>query len=109
MSDVPLYVTQPYLPPLDDFVPYLQQIWENKLLTNGGPMHQQLEQALCDYLDVPEVALFNNGTNALLTALQSVDLTGEVITTPYSFIATAHSILWNGLTPVFVDIDSTTL
>lgn len=109
MSDKPLYVTQPYLPPLEEFVPYLQKIWDNKLLTNGGPMHQQLEQALCDYLGVPEVALFNNGTNALLTALQAMNLTGEVITTPYSFVATAHSILWNGLTPVFVDIDPITL
>lgn len=109
MSDKPIYVTQPYLPPLDEFVPYLQQIWDNKLLTNGGPMHQQLEQALCDYLGVPEVALFNNGTNALLTALQAMNLNGEVITTPYSFVATAHSILWNGLTPVFVDIDPNTL
>lgn len=109
MSDKPLYVTQPYLPPLDEFIPYLQQIWENKLLTNGGPMHQQLEQTLCNYLGVPEVALFNNGTNALLTALQAMNLTGEVITTPYSFVATAHSILWNGLTPVFVDIDPITL
>ena len=109
MIDKPVYVTQPYLPPLEDFVPYLQQIWDNKLLTNGGPMHQQLEQALCHYLGVPEVALFNNGTNALLTALQAMNLTGEVITTPYSFVATAHSILWNGLKPVFVDIDPVTL
>lgn len=109
MSDKPIYVTQPYLPPLEEFIPYLQQIWDNKLLTNGGPMHQQLERALADYLGVPEVALFNNGTIALLTALQALDITGEVITTPYSFVATSHSILWNGLTPVFVDIDPNTL
>lgn len=109
MKDKPIYVTQPYLPPLEEFIPYLQQIWDNKLLTNGGPMHQQLEEALCDYLGVPEVVLFNNGTNALLTALQALNITGEVITTPYSFVATAHSILWNRLTPVFVDIDPITL
>lgn len=109
MSDKPIYVTQPYLPPLEEFIPYLQQIWDNKLLTNGGPMHQQLERALADYLGVPEVALFNNGTIALLTALQALDITGEVITTPYSFVATSHSVLWNDLTPVFVDIDPNTL
>jgi dTDP-4-amino-4,6-dideoxygalactose transaminase len=109
MADKSIYVTQPYLPPLDEFTPYLQKIWDNKQLTNSGPMHQQLEQALCDYLGVPEVALFNNGTIALLTALQAMNVTGEVITTPYSFVATAHSILWNGLTPVFVDIDPVTL
>ncbi|SDL67735.1 dTDP-4-amino-4,6-dideoxygalactose transaminase [Modicisalibacter muralis] len=109
MADEPIFVTQPYLPPLEEFTPYLEQIWANKQLTNGGPMHQQLEQALSDYLGVPELALFNNGTNALLTALQAMNVTGEVITTPYSFAATAHSILWNGLTPVFVDIDPVTL
>jgi dTDP-4-amino-4,6-dideoxygalactose transaminase len=109
VSQKPIYVTQPYLPPLEEFIPFLQQIWDKKLLTNGGPMHQQLERALADYLGVPEVALFNNGTIALLTALQALDITGEVITTPYSFVATAHSILWNGLTPVFVDIDPATL
>ncbi len=109
MSNKPVYVTQPYLPPLEEFVPYLQQIWENKILTNGGPMHQQLEAALCDYLGVEHIALFNNGTIALLTALQALRVTGEVITTPYSFVATAHSLLWNGIKPVFVDIDPHTL
>lgn len=109
MSDKPVYVTQPYLPPLDEFLPYLEQIWANKTLTNGGPMHQQLEQALCEYLGVEHIALFNNGTIALLTALQSLRVTGEVITTPYSFVATAHSLLWNGIKPVFVDIDPVTL
>ncbi len=109
MSDKPIYVTQPYLPPLDEFIPYLQQIWDNKILTNGGPMHQQLEDALSDYLGVEHIALFNNGTIALLTALQSLRVTGEVITTPYSFVATAHSLLWNGIKPVFVDIDPDTL
>lgn len=109
MSDKPIYVTQPYLPPLEEFIPYLQQIWDNKILTNGGPMHQQLEAALCDYLGVEHIALFNNGTIALLTALQALRVTGEVITTPYSFVATAHSLLWNGIKPVFVDIDPHTL
>lgn len=109
MSNKPVFVTQPYLPPLEEFAPYLQQIWDNKILTNGGPMHQQLEDALCDYLGVEHIALFNNGTIALLTALQSLRVTGEVITTPYSFVATSHSLLWNGIKPVFVDIDPLTL
>lgn len=101
---IPVYVTQPTLPPLEDFLPYLQQIWDNKILTNGGPFHQQLEQALADYLGVKYISLFANGTLALITALQALRIKGEVITTPYSFVATAHSLLWNGITPVFVDI-----
>jgi dTDP-4-amino-4,6-dideoxygalactose transaminase len=105
----PIYVTQPYLPPLAEFVPYLEQIWENKWLTNGGPFHQQLEQALCAYLGVKHIGLFSNGTLALMTALQALRITGEVITTPYSFVATSHSLLWNGIRPVFVDIDPITL
>ena len=109
MSKSPIYVTQPTLPPLDEFIPYLEKIWDSKILSNNGPMHQQLEKELAEYLGVKYVALFNNGTNALLTALQALDLSGEVITTPYSFIATANSIVWNGLTPVFVDIDPETL
>lgn len=109
MSKPPIYVTQPTLPPLGEFIPYLEKIWASKILSNNGPMHQQLEKGLADYLGVKYVALFNNGTNALLTALQSLELSGEVITTPYSFIATANSIVWNGLTPVFVDIDPITL
>ena len=108
-SNKPIYVTQPTLPPLEDFLPYLEQIWNSKILTNGGPFHQQLEQALCAYLDVKHLALFTNGTIALVTALQSLRITGEVITTPYSFVATAHSLLWNGIKPVFVDIDPKTL
>lgn len=103
-----IYVTQPYLPPLEEFIPYLEQIWANKWLTNNGPFHQQLEQALCEYLGVEHLALFTNGTIALVTALQALRITGEVITTPFSFVATAHSLLWNGLTPVFVDIDPAT-
>ena len=105
----PIYVTQPLLPPLEEFIPYLQQIWENKWLTNNGPFHQQLEQALCEYLGVNHLALFTNGTIALVTALQALRITGEVITTPYSFVATSHSLLWNGIKPVFVDIDPVTL
>ncbi len=104
-----IYVTQPTLPPLEEFLPYLQQIWGSKILTNGGPFHQQLELALCDYLGVKHIALFTNGTIALVTALQALRITGEVITTPYSFIATSHSLLWNGIKPVFVDIDPLTL
>lgn len=109
MSKNSIYVTEPSLPPLDEFIPYLEKIWKSKILTNNGPMHQQLEKELARYLGVNYLSLFNNGTNALLTALQALDLTGEVITTPYSFIATANSIVWNGLTPVFVDIDPITL
>jgi dTDP-4-amino-4,6-dideoxygalactose transaminase len=105
----PIYVTQPYLPPLEEFYPYLQKIWDNKILTNGGPFHQQLEKALCEYLGVEHLALFSNGTIALVTALQALRITGEVITTPYSFVATAHSLLWNGIKPVFVDVDPRTL
>lgn len=107
-SDV-VYVTQPSMPPLEEFIPYLQQIWDSKILTNGGAFHQQLEQALCDYLGVKHLALFTNGTIALVTALQALRISGEVITTPYSFVATAHSLLWNGIKPVFVDIDPNTL
>ncbi|VEI67489.1 UDP-4-amino-4-deoxy-L-arabinose--oxoglutarate aminotransferase [Serratia fonticola] len=109
MSDKDIFVTQPYLPELKEFIPYLEKIWENKILTNGGPMHEHLEGALCEYLGVNEIALFNNGTIALLTALQALRITGEVITTPYSFVATAHSLLWNGIKPIFVDIDPVTL
>jgi dTDP-4-amino-4,6-dideoxygalactose transaminase len=104
-----IYVTQPYLPPLAEFIPYLEKIWENKILTNGGPFHQQLERELCDYLGVKHICLFTNGTIALVTALQALRITGEVITTPYSFVATAHSLVWNGIKPVFVDVDPNTL
>lgn len=104
----PIYVTQPSLPPLEEFTPYLQQIWNNKILTNNGPFHKELEQALCDYLGVEHLSLFANGTIALVTALQALRISGEVITTPFSFVATAHSLLWNNINPVFVDIDSKT-
>lgn len=109
MKNNKIFVTQPYLPALEEFVPYLEQIWNNKMLTNNGPMHQQLEAELCKYLGVPFISLFNNGTNALLTALQCYELTGEVITTPYSFVATSHALIWNNLTPVFVDVDENSL
>jgi dTDP-4-amino-4,6-dideoxygalactose transaminase len=105
----PIFVTQPYLPPLEEFTPYLEKIWANKVLTNCGPFHQQLEEALCDYLGVKHISLFTNATVALVTALQSLRITGEVITTPYSFVATAHSLIWNGIKPVFVDVDPHTL
>lgn len=105
----PIYVTQPDMPPLEQFHAYLEQIWDNKMLTNGGPFHQQLEQELCRHLGVEHICLFTNGTLALLTALQALRITGEVITTPYSFVATSHSLLWNGIKPVFVDIDPGTL
>lgn len=105
----PVYVTQPYLPSLEEFIPFLQKIWNNKILTNSGPFHQQLERALSEYLGVSHVTLFSNGTLGLITALQALRITGEVITTPYSFVATAHSLLWHGNKPVFVDVEPTTL
>lgn len=101
-------VTQPFLPPLDKFIPYLEEVWASRWLTNNGPMHQKLERALEGYLNVKNISLFTNGTIALLTALQHLRVTGEVITTPYSFVATSHSLLWNALRPVFVDIDPIT-
>lgn len=100
----PIYVTQPALPPLEKLRPYLEEIWDSRMLTNGGPMHQRLEAALADYLGVPYVSLFCNGTIALITALQALRITGEVITTPYSFVATTHALHWNGIRPVFVDL-----
>src|SRR5438093_10285676 len=104
-----IFVTEPFLPPLAKLIPYLEAIWDSKILTNGGPFHGAFERALCDYLGVEHLALFTNGTVALITALQSLRISGEVITTPYSFVATAHSLLWNGIKPVFVDVDPNTL
>jgi dTDP-4-amino-4,6-dideoxygalactose transaminase len=101
-------VTQPFLPPLEEFIPYLEQIWENKWLTNNGKMHQQLEIQLRQYLKVDQLSLFTNGTLPLITALQALRITGEVITTPYSFVATTHSLWWNDIKPVFVDIEEET-
>ncbi len=105
----PIYVTQPDLPPLDDFIPYLKKIWDSKIITNGGPYHEQLELALTEYLGVKYLSLCSNGTLGLIIGLKALGISGEVITTPYSFVATAHSLLWNGIEPVFVDIDSVTL
>ncbi len=108
MVDKPIYVTQPSLPPLDDFLPYLREIWDSKILTNCGSFHQRLESALCEYLGVPHISLFCNGTIALITAVQALEIKGEVITTPYSFVATAHSLVWNNVKPIFVDIEPDT-
>lgn len=104
MPDKPTFLTRPYLPPLEEFLPYLAEIWESRRLTNGGPFHQQFEEALRQYLGVPYVSLFTNGTLALMTALQALRITGEVITTPYTFAATTHALLWNGIKPIFVDV-----
>lgn len=102
-------VTSPLLPPLDEFISYLQQIWDSKWITNNGQFHQQLEQELAEYLRVEYLSLFTNGTLPLITAFQALGIhEGEVITTPYSFVATSHSIWWNGLKPVFVDIEEET-
>ncbi len=98
-------VTQPFMPPLEEFIPYLEQIWENKWLTNNGPLHQRLEEELAKYLGVKYISLFSNGTLALISALQALNITGEVITTPFSFVATTHALWWNKITPVFVDVE----
>lgn len=108
MSNKQITVTSPLLPNLDDFYDMLQNIWDSKWITNNGQYHRQLETALKKYLGVPQISLFTNGTLPLLTALQALRITGEVITTPYSFVATTHSIWWAGCKPVFVDIDPKT-
>ena len=100
-----IYVTQPTLPPLEEFTERLKQIWKSKILTNNGPFHQQFEKELAEYLGVKYLSLFANGTLALVTALQALRITGEVITTPFSFVATTHSLWWNNIKPVFVDIE----
>lgn len=100
-----IFVTQPSLPPIEEFIEYLKQIWDSKILTNNGPFHQQFEKELADYLGVKHVSLFANGTLALITALQALKITGEVITTPFSFVATTHALWWNNIKPVFVDIE----
>ncbi|MBR0053108.1 MAG: DegT/DnrJ/EryC1/StrS family aminotransferase [Bacteroidales bacterium] len=104
----PITVTSPLLPDLDEFTALLRDIWESKWITNNGDFHKKLETALCNYLKVPFISLFTNGTLPLLTALQALRVTGEVITSPYSFVATTHSIWWNGCRPIFVDIDPAT-
>jgi dTDP-4-amino-4,6-dideoxygalactose transaminase len=101
-------VTSPLLPDLQEFNALLQQIWDKKWITNNGDFHKQLEKELAEYLGVPYLSLFTNGTLPLITALQAMRITGEVITTPYSFVATTHSLWWNGIKPVFVDIDPKT-
>ncbi|MBN2485931.1 MAG: DegT/DnrJ/EryC1/StrS family aminotransferase [Bacteroidales bacterium] len=100
-----IYVTKPTLPSLDEFLPYLEKIWGSKILTNNGPFHQELEAELANFLGVKYVSLFANGTLALLTALQTLKISGEVITTPFSFVATTNALWWNNLKPVFVDIE----
>ena len=104
-----IYVTKPYLPPLEEMMPYLEKIWESGIISNSGPFHQELETQMCDYLGVDHISLFSNATIALLVAVKALNITGEVITTPFSFVATAHSLLWNNVTPVFIDIDPISL
>ena len=106
--DEQITVTRPLMPSLEEFNIYLQDIWQRKWITNNGYYHNKLEEALAEYLKVPYVSLFTNGTLPLITALQALHITGEVITTPYSFVATSHSLWWNGIKPVFVDIDPMT-
>lgn len=108
MTKERITVTSPLLPSLEDFNEMLQEIWKAKWITNNGRFHRQLEKELADYLKVPYVSLFTNGTLPLITALQAMRITGEVITTPYSFVATTHSLWWNGIKPVFVDVDPQT-
>lgn len=108
MDNKLITVTSPLLPNLDDFNEMLKQIWASKWITNNGSFHKQLEKELAAYLKVPYISLFTNGTLPLITALQALRISGEVITTPYSFVATTHALWWNGIKPVFVDIDSTT-
>lgn len=108
MIDKPIYVTSPLLPSLEDFTFLLKEIWESKMLTNNGNFHQKLEEELAKYLKVPYLSLFTNGTLPLITALQAMRISGEVITTPFSFVATTHSLWWNGIKPVFVDIEPET-
>ena len=103
-----ILVTQPFLPPLDEYNVYLKDIWEKKWLTNNGEFHQKLELELSNYLEIKNISLFSNGTLALVTSLQFLEIKGEVITTPYSFVATTHSLIWNNITPVFVDIEPNT-
>ena len=108
MDKKTITVTSPLLPNLDEFQEMLKEIWDSKWITNNGSFHKKLEAALAEYLKVPYVSLFTNGTLPLITALQALRITGEVITTPYSFVATTHSLWWNGIKPVFVDIDPDT-
>ena len=108
MAEKQITVTSPLMPSLEEFNTYLEDIWKRKWITNNGYYHKELEKALCEYLGVPYISLFTNGTLPLITALQALRITGEVITTPFSFVATTHSLWWNGIKPVFVDIDPVT-
>ena len=108
MEKETITVTSPLLPDLGEFTELLKQIWESKWITNNGSFHRRLEEELAAFLKVPYVSLFTNGTLPLITALQALRITGEVITTPYSFVATTHALWWNGIKPVFVDIDPAT-
>ena len=107
--DEPIYMTRPVLPTLEAFNARLAEVWSARWLTNAGEQHERLGRAICDYLDVPEVSLFNNGTIALLAAVRALGMRGEVITTPFTFPATPHAISWSGATPVFCDIDPVTM
>jgi len=108
-KNTPIYVTRPNLPPMEKLQPYLEEIWKNKILTNNGPFHQKFEIELAKYLEVEHINLFTNATIALVVGLQALRITGEVITTPFSFIATTHALKWNWITPVFCDIEESTL
>lgn len=108
MAEKIITVTSPLMPSLAELNEYLSDIWNRKWITNNGHYHQELEKALCEYIDVPYISVFTNGTLPLITALQALRITGEVITTPYSFVATTHALWWNGIKPVFVDIDPVT-
>ena len=109
MSDKPLYVTEPALPPFEQFEPLLREIWASRRLTNGGAFATRLETELAGYLEAPQVSVLANGTLALMLALKALEVEGEVITTPYSFVATTHALVWSGCTPVFADIDPVSL
>jgi len=103
-----IYISKPYLPPLDEYIKYLESIWNSKQLTNNGPFHKEFEEELCDYLGVKYISLFSNATIALLIAIRVLELKGEIITTPYSFVATSHAVKWNNIDPVFIDVEPNT-
>ena len=109
MKNSKIFVTQPSLPDLKELIPYLEKIWKSKIISNNGPFHEQLEMELSKHLNVPHISLVSNGTIGLIVALNALEAKGEVITTPYTFVATAHSLMWNKIKPIFVDIDPYTL
>ena len=108
-SNNKIYVTMPSLPPLKEFCKSLENIWESRWLTNSGEYHQKFEKDLCDFLGVKYCSLFSNGTLALIVGLQALKISGEVITTPFSFVASTHALKWNGIKPVFCDIEEETI